>query len=117
MDGLALIIKQLDTMNGRLDRIEEAGSERGRRIWEKLSDQDKTLAILEHRFTGLETAVNGQALTLAEYQRMKQKAEGAGWLGRKLWGLGGVLLSVAGGIYYWWSAIAGALKWLVGKVP
>lgn len=117
MDGLALIMKQLEMMNGRLDKIDEAGSERGRRIWEKLNEQDKTLALLDHRFTGLETAVNGQAITLAEYQRMKQKAEGAGWLGKKLWLAGGVVLALASYVYSGWTTFATALKWLVGRVP
>lgn len=117
MDGLALIMKQLEMMNGRLDKIDEAGSERGRRIWEKLNEQDKTLALLDHRFTGLETAVNGQAITLAEYQKMKQKAEGAGWLGKKLWLAGGVVIAFASYIYSGWTTIATTLKWLIGRVP
>lgn len=117
MDGLALIMKQLEMMNGRLDKIDEAGSERGRRIWEKLNEQDKTLALLDHRFTGLETAVNGQAITLAEYQKMKQKAEGAGWLGKKLWLAGGVVIAAASYLYSGWTTIATTLKWLIGKVP
>lgn len=117
MNGLELIMKQLEMMNGRLEKIDEAGSERGRRIWEKLNEQDRTLALLDHRFTDLESAVNGQAETLADYQRMRQKAEGAGWLGRKLWWIGGGVLTIAGGLYSSWTTIASALKWMIGKVP
>ncbi len=29
MDGFGLIMKQLEFLNGRLDKIDEAGSERG----------------------------------------------------------------------------------------
>lgn len=116
MDGLHLIITQLDAMNRRLDKIDEAGSERGRRVWEKLNQQDLTLAVLDQKFMRLEESVNGQALTLAEYQTLKIKAEGAGWLGRKLWLVGGFILTIAGGIYTSWNAIFSVLKWLVGKV-
>ncbi|MGQ2968896.1 MAG: hypothetical protein ACT6RF_09125 [Allorhizobium sp.] len=117
MDGTQLIMEQLRMMNSRLEKIDEAGSKRGRDLWVKLNEQDKALAVLDHRMSGLEGAVNGQAVTLAEYQKMKQKAEGAGWLGRKLWISGSVILTVAGSIYTGWTTIASALKWLIGKVP
>lgn len=117
MEGLQIILKQLDIMHGRLDKIDEAGSERGRRIWEKLNQQDLALALLDQRFNRLEESVNGQALTLAEYQKLKIKAEGAGWLGRRLWVAGGIVLTMAGGIYSSWTAIATAIKWLIGRAP
>ncbi|TRL39816.1 hypothetical protein [Rhizobium straminoryzae] len=117
MDGTQIILRQLEMMNRRLDTIDEAGSERGRRIWEKLNAQDTQIALLAHRFASLEESVSGQALTLSQYQDLRKKAEGAGWLGQKLLLLGSFVLGAAGWIYGSWSTIAGAIKWAIGKVP
>ena len=117
MDGLQIIMKQLEMMNGRLDTIAADGSKRGHDLWEKLNEQGRDLAVLTHRFVSLEESVNGQAVTLSEYQDLKKKAEGAGWLGQKLLRFGWVILAAAGWVYASWTSIVSMLKWLIGKVP
>ncbi|MHA7968970.1 hypothetical protein [Rhizobium sp. CAU 1783] len=115
MDGTAIILEQLRNVHERLEKIDQAGSERGRRLWEKLNEQDRELVLLGHRFSKLEESVNGQASTLEQYQDLKKRAEGAGWLGQKLIWIGAFVLSAAGWIYSSWNTIASALKWLAGK--
>ncbi|RKE84607.1 hypothetical protein [Rhizobium sp. AG855] len=116
MDGLGLIMKQLEMMSDRLDTIASEGSRRGRDLHDKLNQQGRDLAVLTHRLGSLEDSVNGQAVTLNEYQDFKKKAEGAGWLGQKLLRFGWVILAVAGWVYGSWTNIVSMLKWLVGRV-
>ena len=117
MDGTQLIMKQLEMMNGRLDTIAADGSKRGHDLWEKLNQQGRDLAVLTHRFSLLEESVNGQAVTLSEYQDLKKRAEGAGWLGQKLLRFGWVVLGIAGWVYASWASVVALLKWLIGRLP
>lgn len=115
MDAASLILEQIRDLKGDLQEIRKEGSKRGQDIWRKLSDQDTQLALLGDRLGRVEGKLSGQELTLQEYQDLKKKAEGAGWLGRRLLWLGSFVLGAAGWIYASWSTITAALKWLIGR--
>lgn len=115
MDAGSLILEQLRDLKQDIQQIRDDGSKRGRDIWEKLNGQDVTLALLGDRLGRVEQKISGQELTLQEYQDLKKKAEGAGWLGRRLLWLGSFVLGAAGWIYASWSTITAALKWLLGR--
>jgi len=51
--------------------------------------QSETLMKIEHRLEKVETFVAGASPTLAEFNALKLKAQGAGTLGRWLWILAG----------------------------
>lgn len=115
MDAASLILEQIRDLKKDLQEIRSDGSKRGRDIWDKLNGQDVTLALLGDRLGRVEDKISGQELTLQEYQDLKKKAEGAGWLGRRLLWFGSVVLGAAGWIYGSWSTITAAMKWLLGR--
>ncbi|BCH62987.1 hypothetical protein RvVAT039_02030 [Agrobacterium vitis] len=115
MDTSALILRELAQINRRIDDVSKEGSERGRRTWEKLNEQDVALALINVRVGAVEVSITGHTMTLQQYQELKAKAAGAGWLGQKLLWVGGGVLAAAGWLYSVSETIIGALKWFVGK--
>lgn len=115
MDASTLILEQIRDLKKDLQQIRDDGSKRGRDIWDKLNGQEVTLAVLGDRLGRVEEKISGQELTLQEYQDLKKKAEGAGWLGRRLLWVGSLVLGAAGWIYASWSTIASTLKWMIGR--
>lgn len=113
MDGNSIILQTLRSIRDDIELIRKDGSERGRAVWEKLNDQEKVIALIDHRLLKIEEAVAGQTLTLGQYQAMKLKAEGAGWLGKKLMWVGSIVLGAAGWIYASWDRIYQLLKMLL----
>lgn len=119
MSGEAMILAhlqavnaQMERINGRLDDLSKEGSERGRRLWEEVNQQGKTLVSISHRMEAVEKGVAGAKPTLDEYAELKAKAVGAGWLGRKLWLVGSGLLVAASWLY---SVRDSIWHWLAGK--
>ncbi len=115
MDAGALIISQLQSLDERLQQIEKDGKERGRRLWEEVNAIRETLIAQEHRMANMEKSVAGAQPTIDDVKAMKQKAAGAGWLGRMLWRIGGWVLAGAVGIYASWENLVAVLKALAGK--
>lgn len=58
----------------------------------------KTLMAVEHRLDKFENFVTGASPTLAEFNALKLKAEGAGTLGKWLWFLAGFSISAVAAI-------------------
>lgn len=115
MDASALILEQLRQITIRLDDIQRDGEARGRRIWEKLNEQDRDLALIKYRMGQVETAVNGQQVAMDEMDKMRVQAMGAGWVGKKLIWIGGGLMSLAAWLYSVSDSMLAFLKWIVGK--
>lgn len=112
MDANALILGQLQAMNARLDAIQAEGSERGRLMWKEVNDQGKMLVAISHRLGAVEKSVAGAQPTLNEVINLKARANGAGWLGKKLLVIGAALLTAAGWIY---SARDAIWQWFAGR--
>lgn len=112
MDANQLILGQLQAMNARLDAIQSEGSERGRRLWEKVSAQGEQLVSISHRLGTVEESVTAAKPTLNQVLELRAKADGAGWLGRKLLLIGTALLGAAGWLY---SVRDTILHWFTAK--
>ncbi len=108
----ALILGQLQAMNARLDQMQAEGSERGRRIWEKVSAQGEELVSISHRLGVVEDSVAGAKPTLNQVIDLQAKARGAGLLGRWLLRIGTGVLAAAGWLY---SARDAIWHWFAGK--
>lgn len=57
--------------------------------------RDEMLIRIEHRLEKVETFITGASPTLAEFNALKLKAQGAGILGGWLWAIAGVSIGVA----------------------
>ncbi|PZU23909.1 MAG: hypothetical protein DI589_06535 [Shinella sp.] len=101
-----LFLQQFDLIHKRLAEIREEGSERGRRQWEALNEVREQNAVMAHRISKLETSNEGQSEALEKYRRLEHQAQGAGWLGRKLLAVGGILIAGASSLYAAWDTIA-----------
>lgn len=101
-----LFLHQFDLIHKRLAEIREEGSERGRRQWEALNELRAQNVVMSHRLSELEKSNEGQSEALGKYRRLAHQAEGAGWLGRKLLAIGGLLLAGASALYAARDAIA-----------
>lgn len=112
MDANQLILGQLQAMNARLDAIQAEGSERGRRIWEKVSVQGEQLVSISHRLGAVEESVTAAKPTLNQVINLRAKAEGAGALGRWLLWIGSGLLGLVAWAYAARDAI---LHWFTSK--
>lgn len=119
MDANQLILGQLQAMNARLDAIQAEGSERGRRIWEKVSAQGEQLVSISHRLGVVEEGVTAAKPTLNQVIELRAKADGAGWLGKKLLWVGSGLIALGSallGLVAWaYSARDAILHWFAGR--
>jgi len=115
VDASSIIIAQLEQLNRRFESLQEDGEARGRRMWEKLNDQDKDLALIKYRIGQVEVSVKGHQTAMDEIDKMRVQAMGAGWLGKKLIWIGGGLVSVAAWLYSASDNVLAFLKWLIGK--
>jgi len=119
MDQNALILahldaanRQMERINSRLDEISKEGSERGRRIWEKVSAQGEQLVSISHRLGTVEESVTAAKPTLNQVINLRAKAEGAGALGRWLLWIGSGLLGLVAWAY---AARDTILHWFTAK--
>ncbi|MBL4787369.1 MAG: hypothetical protein JKY49_18340 [Cohaesibacteraceae bacterium] len=94
------IEQQLGQVQGHLGQLTDlikdqaAQSTRSRRqLYDKIDGMDKTITGLGHRLQTLEQSFVGMQPTLQEFVTFKERARGAGMLGRVLWVSGGVVLA------------------------
>lgn len=70
-----------------------------RQMYEKLDGMDTKITTIEHQVDQARRELNEMKPAIAEHNAMKQRVAGAGWLGRVLWTLGGLILGGAFWLY------------------
>ncbi|MCM2293020.1 hypothetical protein NAC44_11875 [Allorhizobium sp. BGMRC 0089] len=115
MTEQAFITQQFQMMHERLENIQRDGSERGRRLWEKLGEQDRMLAMLDDRTRRMEQVVSGHQAQMDEIDKMRVAARGAGQAGRFMLVIGGSLLSFIAWVYTISDHLLEWLRWLIRK--
>lgn len=96
--------RELGKILGKLEGIEnEMQDAKAARklLYERLETTDGKVDRLSWRMDALETALNKQAPTIAEFLTYKEQVRGAGRLGKFLWFIGGLLLSAAVTVSGW----------------
>ena len=78
----------------------------------KQEEHGHKLVSIEHRLVAVEKSVSDAAPTLEDYTLTKAKIEGARAMGRILWLIGGVLLTIALWIVARWD---GLIAWLSSR--
>lgn len=99
-------------MSAELEAVRVDGSDRGRRVWERFEEQARILGAMDLRLARVEGGLDAAAPTLKEYQALRARAESAGWIGRKLWVTGGLIISAAAWVYSSWERIIDVIRWL-----
>jgi|GEM_PF-3270263 Protein of unknown function (DUF1515). len=97
--------REVASVRSEISSVREDGSERGRRQWEQMNRHQELLTKLDGRMEKVENDVATAKPTLTEYSNLKLRAEGAGWLGRKLWILATVTISGAAWVYASWDKV------------
>jgi len=110
MDAETLML--LKSIQSRLDEVHREGGERGRRMWGEINEQKVTLVSINHRLGMVESAVAGAKPTLEDYKLQRDRVAAAGWLGKKLWWFGTLVIGAVGGIYAIKDYI---IHWLMSK--
>lgn len=77
-----------------------------------LEGEAKALATLNHRLAGVEQRLDAATPTLREYTEFRLRAEGAGWMGKKLWWIGGGVIAAAAWLYAAWDRVLEILRWI-----
>lgn len=90
-----LVLQRLDQFASQLESDKVTSDESRRRLHEKIDALEKTIWGLDHRLELMEKAVTSTNPVFTEYMAYKQRAIGAGMVGRWLWWLGGILISAA----------------------
>lgn len=112
-ERLASLEAKLDAQQSTLAALTRQDEEasRGRsRIYEGIEQIRLTLVTVNHRLDGLEATDRSISPTITEIRQLRERAVGAGTLGRWLWALGATLIGVAG-----W--LAAAWTWMTGRPP
>ena len=115
MDANALIIDRLQALDARLAKIESDGAERGRRLWEEVNSLRDMMIRQGHRLDVIENSFASAKPTIDDVKAMKEKAAGAGMLGRALWIFGGWLMAAAVWIYASWESVVAVIKAIGGR--
>ena len=97
------IVKQLDAISGE----QKAAAESRRRVYEAQERTEKEIIGLNHRLTAVEKSVESIRPTTDELERVRDRVQFAGKLGRVLWSVGKGLLSAAAGAAAYWYAMTG----------
>lgn len=92
----------LEAMVGKLSgqvelllvRDDKAESNR-KALYEKVEEVAKDVQAVNLRLTAAELAITENEPTIREFITIKHKVQGAGTLGKWLWGIGGVILGFA----------------------
>lgn len=95
--------KQLDTIAGE----QKAAAEARRRVYEAQERTEREIIGLNHRLTAVEKSVESIRPTTDELERVRDRVQFAGGLGRFLWSVGKGLLSAAAGAAAAWYAMTG----------
>lgn len=101
---VAIVLQRLDRIESQLESDRINSEESRRRMHEKLDGHEKMLWGLDHRMETMEKAVTTTSPVFTEYMALKQRAIGAGMVGRWLWWIGGLVLSAAASaaaVYGW----------------
>jgi hypothetical protein len=72
--------------------------------------RDEMLIRIEHRLEKVEAFILGASPTLAEFNALKLKAQGAGALGRVVWISAGALIGAIAGLSGWIGKLFDGLK-------
>lgn len=70
-----------------------------KQLYDKLDGMDTKVTELSMAVKQVTKELNELKPTVAEYTATQYKVEGAGWLGKALWAIGGVVLAVALWLY------------------
>lgn len=105
---------EMGTARAEIDQVRQDGSKRGRDLWDQTNRQGELLIRVDERTKKLEEQISEAKPTLSQYRTWQTRAEAAGWLGRKLWLLGGSLISLVAGAYYYWDRITHWLRIMLG---
>lgn len=97
-----------------IDTVREDGSKRGRDLWDQTKKQGELLIRVEERMKRVEEQIAESKPTLSDYRTWKTRAEAAGWMGRRLWILGGALITFAIWLYSSWDKIIHWLRIIMG---
>ena len=104
-DATALLLSRLDSIDTAIRANAQESRESRRRMYNHMEAADQKIEQLDARVAHVETAVTRMTPTLTEFVTIKAKVEGAGVLGRALWFVGGVLISVVAAIVTSWHTI------------
>jgi hypothetical protein len=69
-------------------------------VKEQISHMDRRIYVVETKVTSITPVTQ-------DFQNLRLKAEGAGWLGRSLWQIGGWVIGAAASLYAAWQFLAG----------
>lgn len=104
---ISLILSKFDEIHRQINEVRRDGAERGRHLHEKIEATNANLSSvkaevvsLTGKVDGMDGSITAMTPTVREFNSMKDKADGAGKLGRALWWLGGVLIGAA----FWLSS-------------
>jgi chromosome segregation ATPase len=105
---------EIGTVRSEIDRVREDGSKRGRDLWDQTNRQGELLIRVDERTKKVEEQIADTKPTLSQYRKWQSRAEAAGWLGQKLWIVGGGLISAVVAIYAYWDRITHWLRIILG---
>lgn len=100
--GVGYIMGKLEGIEGMLARqLEDAAVDRRdaedhrSAVYKKLEEQERALAQVDARVQRLESAMLVMGPSISEFNEWRSRARAAGWLGRALWVVGGIVLAAA----------------------
>lgn len=105
---------EIGTVRSEIDQVRKDGSKRGRDLWDQTNRQGELLIRVDERTKKLEEQIADSKPTLSDYRTWKTRAEAAGWLGRKLWIIGGGLIGAVITAYSYWDKITHWLRIMLG---
>lgn len=105
---------EIGTVRSEIDRVREDGSKRGRDLWDQTNRQGELLIRVDERTKKVEEQIADTKPTLSQYRTWQSRAEAAGWLGRKLWIVGGALIGAVIAVYTYWDKITHWLRIMLG---
>lgn len=97
-----------------IDTVREDGSKRGRDLWDQTKKQGELLIRVDERMKRVEEQIAESKPTLSDYRTWKTRAEAAGWMGKRLWVIGGALITFAIWLYSSWDKITHWLRLVMG---
>lgn len=105
---------EIGTVRIEIDQVRADGSKRGRDLWDQTNKQGELLIRVDERTKKVEEQLAEGKPTLAQYRTWYTRVEAAGWLGRKLWIIGGGLIGAVIAAYSYWDKITHWLRIMIG---
>lgn len=109
-ERLAVVETKLDTIIkqlGEFAKDQATAGESRKRQYESQEKMSREMLDISYRLQTVEKQVEAFAPTSREYEQMRDRAIGAGTLGRWLWRIGGLLISAAAGAAAAWTTLTG----------